>query len=388
LAKINENDKTKTDSKKQKKRSVPGAGKSAAKGGTKPAKHFQPFSLARFLISFIKITFVTAIVAAVIFGGILINYAVSPIDEENVSVTVDIPTGASFVRAARILDEAGLINNHFLFYSLAMVKKATRVIRAGEYEFNTSLTPGDVINKLMRGDIKNYLVTIPEDFTYREVAHRLGYFRLIDEDTFLRLARDEKFLTSLGIPVDSIEGYLFPNTYLFNRSMSTSQIIRIMVSQFWKEVTPEMVEQAAEMGFTLHEVVTLASLIGKESGYHNEKTLISAVFHNRLKRNKRLQSDPTAVYDMEDFQGKILRSHLRRESPYNTYVINGLPPGPIGNPGLASIKAALNPAPVKYLYFVSQNDGTHAFSETLAQHNEAVRELRRLQRNAANQQDS
>ncbi len=121
---------------------------------------------------------------------------------------------------------------------------------------------------------------------------------------------------------------------------------------------------------------------GKESGYYDEKNLISAVFHNRLKKKRRLQSDPTTVYDLDDFQGKILKSHLKRKSPYNTYLIDGLPPGPIANPGLSSIRAVLNPAPVNYLYFVSKNDGTHAFSETLEQHYEAIKELRRFQQEA------
>lgn len=345
----------------------------------KPVKHVLP----RAAIRVINYLLVISLTAVIVFGILLLDYATAPIDEDNIAVvTVDIPVGSSFLRATKILDEAGLVKNMFLFNLLAFTKRATRVIRAGEYEFSTSMTPATVIRKLVRGEIKVYRVTIPEDFNIREIAHRLDYFRLIDKNLFFELARDRKFLASLGIPADSIEGYLFPETYTFNRSMSTRQIMSVMVSQFWSKVTPEMVHKAQEMGFTLHELVTFASLIGKESGYHDEKDLISAVFHNRLKKKKRLQSDPTAVYDFEDFQGKVLLSHLKRNSPYNTYIIQGLPPGPIANPGLSSIRAVLNPAPVKYLYFVSKNDGTHAFSETIQQHNEAVKELRRLQRQA------
>jgi UPF0755 protein len=344
----------------------------------KPVKHILPDSILR-AIKYILVIFIASVI---IFGGLLMHYSMSSISNQNTTVTVDIPTGASFFRVTKILDEAGLVKNKFLFNLLAMAKRATRVIRAGEYEFNLNLTPAAVINKLMRGDIKKYLVTIPEDFTIKDIAHRLDYFGLIDKDTFFELAKDKRFLDSLGIQADSIEGYLFPDTYLFNRSMSTRQIMTIMVSQFWKKVTPEMAEKAAAMGFTVHELVTFASLIGKESGYRDEKDLISAVFHNRLKKRMRLQSDPTAVYDLEDYQGKILLSHLKRNSPYNTYVIDGLPPGPIANPGIASIRAVLSPAPVKYLFFVSRNDGTHAFSENMRQHNEAIKELRRLQQEA------
>ncbi len=351
---------------------------SQANDKRKPVKHVLPDAILK-TIKYILIIFIASVI---VFGGLLMHYSMSSISDQNTTVTVDIPTGASFFRVTKILDEAGLVKNKFLFNLLAMAKRATRVIRAGEYEFNLNLTPAAVINKLMRGDIKKYLVTIPEDFNVKDIAHRLAYFRLIDKDTFLELAKDKRFLDSLGIQADYIEGYLFPDTYLFNRSMSTRQIMTIMVSQFWKKVTPEMVEKAAAMGFTVNELVTFASLIGKESGYRDEKDLISAVFHNRLKKRMRLQSDPTAVYDLEAFQGKVLLSHLKRNSPYNTYVIDGLPPGPISNPGLASIKAVLNPAPVKYLFFVSKNDGTHAFSENMRQHNEAIKELRRLQREA------
>lgn len=345
---------------------------------SKPVKHV----LSPAMIIAIRYFLVICFAVIVLFGGLLIHYSMSPVDDKNATVILDIPTGSGFLKVTNILDEAGLVKNKFLFNLLAVVKKATRVIRAGEYEFNTSMTPSAILRKLVRGDIKKYRVTIPEDFNVRDIARRLDDYRLIDKKTFLELARDKKFLASMGIEADSIEGYLFPDTYNFHRSMSTRQIMSFMVSQFWKKVTPEMAEEAAKRGLTLHQLITFASLIGKESGYYDEKNLISAVFHNRLKKKRRLQSDPTTVYDLDDFQGKILKSHLKRKSPYNTYLIDGLPPGPIANPGLSSIRAVLNPAPVNYLYFVSKNDGTHAFSETLEQHYEAIKELRRFQQEA------
>jgi UPF0755 protein len=182
----------------------------------------------------------------------------------------------------------------------------------------------------------------------------------------------------LNIKADSIEGYFFPDTYEFNRSMNTRQIMKKMVDTFWKKVTPGMIKRAGDLGLSLHQFITLSSLIGKEACNDSEKPKIAAVFYNRLKKRMRLQSDPTAVYDMDSFAGKVLRSHLKRKSPYNTYLIKGLPPGPIANPGLASLKATLEPAHVDYLYFVSKKDGTHHFSSSLAEHNQAVNRYKNI----------
>jgi UPF0755 protein len=312
----------------------------------------------------------------VLFFVLLINYSTNPIDKKNMTILVDIPTGSSFLKVTEILNQAGLIKSRFFFYSLSIKKKAIRSIRAGEYEFNTSLTPSAMIDKLLRGEIKNYKVVIPEDLSLREIAVILGKDKLINKEDFFALARDEDFLESLGVKADSIEGYLFPETYFFDRSMSTRQIMKIMVSQFWKKVTPEMIKRAGDLRFNVHQLVTFASLIGKESGDDAEKPMISAVFHNRIRKKMRLQSDPTAVYDLDNFEGKITRSHLRRNSPYNTYLIKGLPPGPIANPGVASLKAVLYPASVNYLYFVSKKDGTHYFSSSLDVHNQAISRYR------------
>jgi UPF0755 protein len=242
------------------------------------------------------------------------------------------------------------------------------------------MTPGAVIDKLLHGEIKCYQITIPEDFTTKEIAERLAEHKLIDEETFMELAVDSAFLKTLGIKAKSIEGYLFPNTYSFDRSMSTRQIMKIMHSQFLKRVTPEMVERAEELGLDTNQFVTFASIVGKESGNQAEKPMISAVFHNRLKKRMPLQSDPTAVYDLEDFSGKVRRSHLKRKSPYNTYIIRGLPPGPIANPGIDSLNATLNPAKVNYLYFVSKKDGSHYFSSSLDMHNQATNRYRNNKR--------
>jgi len=302
----------------------------------------------------------------------LLNYAASPLGESAVPHTIDIPKGTSFSRIVDILDEAGLVRHRLLFYLLAFSQHAAGHIRAGEYELANSMTPLEIIKKMVRGEIKGYLITFPEDLTLKEFATRLASQKLVDENTFMRLAADREFLATLGIEAPSLEGFLYPDTYLFDRSMETREIIRIMLSQFWRKVTPKMQNRARELGFTLSDVVTLASMIGKESGNTAEKPLISAVFHNRLKKGMKLQSDPTAVYDLINFKGTISRKDLQNNTPHNTYHISGLPPGPIANPGIDSLQAALYPAAVDYLYFVSRKDGTHQFSENYTAHNEAI----------------
>jgi UPF0755 protein len=335
-------------------------------GGTTNKFFKMPLSTGR--ISPYIILFLAVVM---LFFVLLMNYSTSSIDKKNMTILVDIPTGSSFLKVTEILDQSGLIKSRFFFYSLTIIKNARRHIRAGEYEFNTSLTPSAMIDKLLHGEIKIHKVIIREDLPLREIAALLDKEKLINKDDFFELASDEEFLESLNIKADSIEGYLFPETYFFDRSMSTRQIMKIMVNQFWKNVTPEMIKRAGELGFNTHQLVTLASVIGKETGDDAEKPIISAVFHNRLRKKMRLQSDPTAVYDMDNFKGKVLRSHLRRNSLYNTYVIKGLPPGPIANPGVTSLNAVLYPASVKYLYFVSKKDGSHFFSSSLVEHNHA-----------------
>lgn len=303
---------------------------------------------------------------------VLVMYAESPVGEGNAAYTVDIPKGTSFTGIVEILDERGLIRHKLLFYLLAVSQGVAVHIRAGEYELAPSLSPLEILRKLVKGQIKGYAITFPEDIALKEIIARLVTYKLIDEQEFTALASDREFLASLDVAGATLEGYLYPDTYVFDRSMGTREIIKTMVRQFWKKVTPDMVARAKALGFTTQEFVTLASIIGKESGNKNEKPLISAVFHNRLKQGMKLQSDPTAVYDLTDFRGVIKKRQLRNDTPHNTYHIDGLPPGPIANPGIDSLQAALNPAQVKYLYFVSQGDGTHFFSGNFAAHNEAV----------------
>lgn len=190
---------------------------------------------------------------------------------------------------------------------------------------------------------KIYVVTIPENLSLREISTLLDKQKLIDKKIFLELSCNKSFLESMNIKADSVEGYLFPDTYMFTHSMTTKKIMEKMVNNFWDKLTPKMIKRSEELGLTVHQLVTLASIIGKEEGIDKNKSKVSAVFHNRLKRNICLQSSYSAVYDLEDYNGKISKSHLSRKSPYNTFIIKGLPPGPIANPGLTSLQSALYP---------------------------------------------
>ncbi len=326
----------------------------------------------KFLKSHGLIIFSIIGVIVIVLYAAFYSYVENPVDSEGRAVEIAIARGTSFSTVVNLLEDAGLIRQKKYFLLLANVKGAEKHIRAGEYELNSSMSPGEIIEKLMEGRVKGYRVSIPEGFTVRQIAARLAASGIVDEKRFLALARDREFLSSLKIEGASAEGYLFPDTYVFSRPMGESQVIRFMTGHFWRRITPEMEGQAKDLGFTMDEIVTLASIVEKEGGGKDEKPMVAAVFHNRLKRRMRLQSDPTVIYDIEDFDGNLKKRHLEEKTPYNTYQIRGLPPGPICNPGLDAIVAALYPAPVDYLYFVSKNNGTHHFSLNLKSHNKAV----------------
>jgi UPF0755 protein len=289
-----------------------------------------------------------------------------------------IPKGSTFQEVVQALDEEGLLRSPTAFYLMARVLGVAGSVQAGEYELSTAMTPSVILHKLVSGDVVKYRVTIPEGYTVRQIAVRLADLGIITEqEEFLQAAFSSDFDSMLGINGESVEGYLFPDTYLFSKEVAPAEVIRTMMGKFKRVYTPDFSQRAAELGMTDREVVTLASIIEKETGLPEERTLISAVFHNRLKRGIPLASDPTVIYGIEDFDGNLRKRDLEKRTPYNTYLFRGLPPGPIANPGKASIEAALYPAPANYLYFVSRNDGSHHFSATLREHNEAVRRYQR-----------
>ncbi len=285
---------------------------------------------------------------------------------------VRILPGMSLKSIARHLEQEGLIQDAYKFLVLAWWKKAGKKVQWGDFELRTGMPPGTLLEYLVTGKTMLKRVTIPEGFTLEQVAGRLTEENLVQEKAFLDSARDPDFLKALGIPGDSLEGYLFPDTYFFHRGMSVQTIQKRMVGRFqqvWGELEREGLSAEAP---SQNKMVILASVVEKESGLGSERPLIASVFFNRLEKGMALQSDPTVIYGLKNFNGNLTKKDLQKPGPYNTYIKPGLPPGPIANPGREALRAVLSPARSDYLYFVSKNDGSHCFSGTLREHQRAV----------------
>ncbi|NOS36228.1 MAG: endolytic transglycosylase MltG [Deltaproteobacteria bacterium] len=295
-------------------------------------------------------------------------------------VVIMIPRGASFTLVARELYGAGIIRNARDFSLLASIKGAHRRVKAGEYRFTTPVRPLAVIDKLVDGETRKYRVTIPEGYTIREIAALLDREGLAHKGEFIKRASDAGLVASRGLEGDTFEGYLFPDTYQLTKGLPEEEIIDMMVARFKEVYTDGITSSGANLGLTRREIVILASIIEKETGNRDERRHISAVFHNRLQRRIPLQSDPTVIYGITDFDGNLTRRHLRTRTPYNTYLFYGLPPGPIANPGKGALEAAVEPVKGEYLYFVSKNDGSHYFSRNLKEHNRAVERYQKRRR--------
>jgi UPF0755 protein len=301
----------------------------------------------------------------------------TPPDQHAVEKIVLVERGMSLRLIAERLEQDGVITDKDLFMILARFYRKGQSIKAGEYKFTTSMLPREVLEMLQEGKIFFRTATIPEGFTLFQIAELFDTLGFAEKEIFLRLAFDNQIASELHIEADNLEGYLFPNTYNIHRGMTEEEIIREMVEEFWQVMTPDVQEEIRQKGFTIHEIVTLASIIEKEAQVGEERELISAVYHNRLKIKMKLDSDPTVIYGLKNFNGNLTKADLQSDSPYNTYRRRGLPPGPIANPGEASILAAIHPADVKYLYFVSRNDGTHKFSNSYQDHIRAVRKYQK-----------
>jgi len=300
--------------------------------------------------------------------------------------TVFIKKGSHLKRVSEVLEKEGIIRNGHFFVLLTAVLGEKTKIKAGEYDLHTQMLPLEVLNTLVKGQVKQHLVTIPEGYTLSQIAQLLEDLNFVDKNGFLQKASSPAFINTLGLSElagTTLEGYLFPDTYHLFREMNPEEVIQMMVHQFKKVFGQDLVHRASELGISEREAVILASIIEKETSLPEEKPLISAVFHNRLKRHIPLQSDPTVIYGIKNFDGNLTRELLLRQTPYNTYLIVGLPPTPICNPGKESLLAALHPAPVPYLYFVSRNDGSHYFSSEMEEHNRAVWKYQKPQRKRA-----
>ncbi len=312
------------------------------------------------------------VTATLVFGMPLGLFVLRPVLPKQPKI-ISIQQGQSFNQIANKLESEGIVSSAFNLKILAMLRGDARHIQAGDFNFAAASRPGRVLDRLIKGDTLRLRVTFPEGLTVAQIAERLADAGYTDHKEFVRLAMDPAFAQKLGIDAPNLEGYLFPETYRFGANLPSRHLLRFMVDQFNKHLSNDWLEKAAAQGLNLQQVVTLASIIQKETAKLSEMPIISAVFHNRLKRNMPLQADPTVIYGIENFNGNLTRRDLRTHTPYNTYTQRGLPAGPIANPGAKALRAAANPANVPYLYFVSRGNGSHEFSRSLQEHNNAVR---------------
>lgn len=288
---------------------------------------------------------------------------------------VEIVPGSGTQSMGRVLSDAGVVANPTAFRLAVWMSGAGRRLQAGEYRFDAPMTPAAVVDKIARGDVFLRPVTFREGLTIRQMAALFEERGFGPQATFITSASKPDLIRALDPDARNLEGYLFPDTYALPRRTTAEQLAARMIARFEKAVTPETRQAAAASGLSIRELVTLASLVEKETAKPEERPIVAAVYRNRLRIGMPLQCDPTVIYALERagrYDGNITRADLAFDSPYNTYRYPGLPPGPIAAPGQASLEAAAKPADVPYLYFVSRNDGSHAFSTTLDEHNRNV----------------
>ncbi len=313
-----------------------------------------------------------------VFMGALFAYGeFSTVLETERPVVIAIHPGDSLNTVIHRYSEQGVLRRPNWLSLLAVLRGDSARIKAGEYVVKGAISPNDLLDQFISGKARYASLTIPEGFSLAEIAARLEEKGLGSAKTFMSLARDAKFIATLDLPIEPrgkhLEGFIFPDTYYFHRGVSEAQLIQTMVQEFsGKGAAALLREHAPRVSLTPYEALILASIIEKETGVAAERPLISAVFHNRLASRMRLASDPTVIYGLNEFDGNLKRVHLLTKTPYNTYKVQGLPPTPIANPGLESIRAAVMPAKVDYLFFVSKGDGTHIFSEDYKSHQRAV----------------
>lgn len=288
---------------------------------------------------------------------------------------VDIPNGTGPAGIGQRLVDAGIVRDPWTFRAAVLISGRARELKAGEYRFDKPIDALEVIDRIRRGDIYRRMLTFREGLTTAEMAvvfEQKGFGSAAD---FVQAASDPAAIRDLDPAARDLEGYLFPETYALPRGTSAREVVGWMVTGFKKAFDEELRAAAVADGLTVRQVVTLAALVEKETGTPDERPIVAAVYRNRIKMGMAMQADPTVIYALQKagrYNGNLTREDLQLDSPYNTYRYPGLPPGPIASPGRASLQAAVRPAPVDYVYFVSKNDGTHAFATTLEEHNQNV----------------
>ncbi len=329
---------------------------------------------------------------ALLLFGIFLTYGATqlllPLRLCNEPMEFEVKRGATFRQVVASLYQRGLVRDKAIFYALGRAWGIDRKIKAGYYPLSGKRNSWDIFNVLREGAIIEYVITVVPGDSLFEIGKKFSSLDMTDLAGFMSVSTDRDFLTALNVDSPSLEGYLYPDTYRFPKGYTLKESLTMMVCRMREKYDDEMKAQTFSLGLSERELLTIASMIEKEAATDEERPLIAAVYYNRLKKGMHLQSDPTAIYGVKRSEEKITREDLERKTPYNTYVISGLPSGPIASPGLKSITAALHPPTVPYLYFVSNNDGTHRFSVSLEQHNNAVRVYREKKRAAGSKGNS
>lgn len=320
---------------------------------------------------FFLVSLLLFLIVLLLFVGAWL-FLVIPAEEEGMEQVVLVQEGLSLNEVANELEKRNIIVNKTLFGLWGKTMGFSRRIKAGEYRLGPNMPPIRILETLTSGAVITYPVTFPEGYTIEQIADVLDRNGLVEKEEFVSLAHDPAVLKKYNITGPSLEGYLYPDTYHLARGISSSAVVDAMVNRF-RQLTGPLEKRAEAVGMTMEDVIILASIVEKETGLAEERPMIASVFLNRLKQGMRLESDPTVIYGIKDFNGNLTRKDLREPTLYNTYLIRGIPIGPIANPGFEAIKAVLFPEETDYLYFVSRNDGSHHFSKTLSEHNEAVR---------------
>jgi UPF0755 protein len=291
---------------------------------------------------------------------------------------VVIPAGSGTRAIGDRLVGAGVVRDALTFRVALWQSGAARKLKAGEYRFDHAMTPGEVLGKIARGEVDTVNVTFREGLTIIDMAATFAAQGLGTAEEFRSAAADASLIADLDPTATDLEGYLFPETYAVPRHVRPAQLVAVMVDRFRHVLTPDLLTAASARNLSVRQLVTLASIVEKETGSAQERPLVAAVYSNRLRIGMGLQCDPTVIYALQRagrYNGNLRRDDLALDSPYNTYRYPGLPPGPIAAPGKSSLEAAAHPADADYLYFVSRNDGTHAFARTLDEHNRNVQKF-------------
>ncbi len=308
-------------------------------------------------------------------------FLMSPPTSSGEIVNFDIPTGSNSRTVARRLVAEKLIRSEYAFRLVVRYRGIGKRLQAGTYVLRRSMSLSDILDEFEKGHVTLVTWMVPEGLTMVATAALWETRGFGTAATFQEAFETTSLLKRYGLEDKTVEGYLFPNTYKFAKGTTAEKIVEMMLSEFKKQWSETFDEEARDLGRTQHEILTLASIIEKEAQSESERPRIASVFHNRLKRGWRLQADPTVLYALGNPERLLTKADLGVDSPYNTYVYKGLPPGPIASPGIGSIIAALRPEKTKYLYFVAIGDGKHHFSKTLSEHNRMVRKMRRASRN-------